>query len=509
MKNLYRVSCATLAILMIFSLIGCQSTPPSAASSSAASQGSEAPSSAPELEPVELTAYYIGDGQPAGADAVNAAISEYVKDKINATVTLTQYDWDSFSTRMTTMAAANEPFDITFTCSWAFNYRMNAQKGAFWELTDERLETYAPNALNVVGKGVLEGAKVDGKVYALPVNKEKAHTFGVLFNKALVDKYSIDISAVKTMQDLTPLLKTIKDNEREIIPYYANRSGGAMMTSACFFEPVSGVGKIPAVIYANNDPTNTKVFNRYETEEFKQYLTTMREWYQAGYILKDAATITSEGEYVNTGMVFAYPSQLLPGKDVSMKTDMVEWVQKELTPVQTSNMDIGGSMMAVSNTSKNPERALMLLDLMYSDDTLMNMIVYGVEGQHYNMDSNGFVVPVENNDYANASVAWEFGNNFLLLPKVGDDPKKWETIEAFNASSTILNCTGFQYDAEKMTSEIAALTQISDQYLPMLVTGSVDPDSQLPAFLDAMRQSGWDKVLADIQSQYDAFLAAK
>ena len=43
----------------------------------------------------------------------------------------------------------------------------------------------------------------------------------------------------------------------------------------------------------------------------------------------------------------------------------------------------------------------------------------------------------------------------------------------------------------------------------MLQTGSVNPEEYLPKFQQALKDAGVDEVIAEYQSQYDAWLAEK
>ncbi|MNG38483.1 hypothetical protein D3C84_1262120 [compost metagenome] len=60
-----------------------------------------------------------------------------------------------------------------------------------------------------------------------------------------------------------------------------------------------------------------------------------------------------------------------------------------------------------------------------------------------------------------------------------------------------------------MKAEVSAIVNIDRQYQVALETGSVDVDSVLAEYKDKLIKAGVDKVLAEKQKQFDAFLAAK
>ena len=49
-------------------------------------------------------------------------------------------------------------------------------------------------------------------------NKEVGQQSVYVFNKDIVDKYNMDISSVNSLEDLKPLLQTVKENEPDFTP---------------------------------------------------------------------------------------------------------------------------------------------------------------------------------------------------------------------------------------------------------------------------------------------------
>lgn len=57
-----------------------------------------------------------------------------------------------------------------------------------------------------------------------------------------------------------------------------------------------------------------------------------------------------------------------------------------------NSINILGSMQGRSITSTNPEKALMFLNLLNTDEYLINLFIHGIEGIHYKRDEKGQVV---------------------------------------------------------------------------------------------------------------------
>ena len=120
----------------------------------------------------EINWYTQGTTQ-SDTPSVEAKINEYLKDKINATVKLHILDSSQYAQKVGTMINAGEYFDLAFCASYLLDYKANAANGAFLAL-DDMLDEYMPKTKELLGEDFIDAAKINGKLYALPVNKEKA-----------------------------------------------------------------------------------------------------------------------------------------------------------------------------------------------------------------------------------------------------------------------------------------------------------------------------------------------
>lgn len=492
MKRL--ISIFMVLILSISLITGC----------TAKTGGTESPQSeeGKTLEFVDLTWYVIGNGQQDDVEKIEEKANEYLEaNGINARLHLQCYDWGSYDQKMRTTIAAREEFDICFTSSWTNNYQQQAVKGAFVPLND-LMEKYAPKTKEQLGEDFLKGSQIDGINYAIPANKEKAHQWGFIIRKDLVDKYNLDISKIKKLEDLEPYLQTIKENESDMYPLEA--LNGESPFKLLDFDRV-GDDKYPGVVW--NDSSDMKVFNEFEAPETKALFKTMHEFYKKGYIRQDAGTVTDFNADLTAGKIFVSTKSLKPGKDAEMTVSTgYEWVQVEITPPIISNRDTSGSMQAISQTSKNPERALMVLEIFNTDEYFNNLINFGIEGVHYEKVSNNQIKPGPENEKYNPGTPWMFGNQFINYLWENEDPEKWDKFRAFNDKASSTKTLGFIFDPSKVKNEIAACNNVWDQYVPALETGTVDPEEYLPKALEAFKEAGSDRIIAEKQRQLDEWL---
>ena len=498
-----------VVFVLAFTMSGCgkeetvSSDPTKTASSEPASTPVEEVKDTP---PTELMWYLVGPGQEPDTDAVLEEVNKYLKDKLNVTIKLNVLAYgDTYNQKVNNMLAAGEPFDICFTAGWAADIKLNSSKGFFTEL-DEYLAN-DPTITNIIGESFMEGVKINGKTYAVPCNKELAHDWGFLLKKDLVEKYAIPTDQIKSMEDLEPWFDKIKAGEPGVVPLLSVEMEAPfkLLDWDNFADDDA-----PGALYSNND--STTVINQFLAPESIEHYKKMREYAKKGYLSADAATMTNFNDQLKTGKYFACVQSMKPGKDDEMKgsTDGIEWKQVDITPVITSNRDAsGGALLAIPSASKNKDLAWKFINMLYTDATLSNMFIYGIENVHYKKISDNVVTLLESPKAYKAGNGWRFGDQLKNYLMDNEDPQKWEKFAAFNKSATGLNSLGFSFDRSSVEAQLAACKQVVQNYYKQLFTGSVDVDPTVKKLESELKAAKVDEVLAAMQTQYDEFLKNK
>lgn len=510
MKKTFALAIAAMFVLAI-ALSGCGSgsqtstTAPAETSAPAATQATEAPSA-----PASLTWYLVGPRQEPDTDKIEAEASKYMKEKLNLdyTIDLTVLGYgDPYNQKVNTMLAAGDPFDICFTAGWAADIKTNSTSGYFKALDDYLAKD--PTITDIVGSDFLNATKIGGHFYAVPCHKEMVHNWGYIVQQKYIEKYSLDPTSITKMEDMEPFFDKILAGEPGITPIASSE----MENPYRFLDwDVFGDNDAPGALYPNNN--NTTVINQWIAPETVTFYKKMREYNQKGYLAKDAATAVNFNDLISSGKYAACEQSLKPGKDKEMKgsTGGIDWVQIDITKPVMSNNDIsGGALLAIPAASKNPDQAFKFITLLYTDKFLNNLFVYGIENTHYKKvaDNSVTLEGGESSGYA-AGNGWRFGDQFLNYIIDGlEAPDKWEQFKKFNESATALNSCGFAYDKTAVENEYAACKAVVQTYYKQLLAGAVaDIDGTVNKMKNELTQSGVDKVIADMQKQYDAWRAA-
>ncbi|MDO3410309.1 ABC transporter substrate-binding protein [Saccharibacillus sp. CPCC 101409] len=460
--------------------------------------GSAAPGDEGSAEkPVELIWYTIGTPQK-DVDKVMEEVSKYTAEKIGATVTMKMIDWGDYQQKMQVLVASGEPMDIIFTASGGFDYVQNARKGAFMEL-DELLDEYGKDIKDTINPAFLEGSKVDGHNYAIPANKELPQQEVWRFNQNLVDEYGLDTSKVRSLDSLEPLLKTVKEKAPDITPF-------AMDKNYVPYVPYDYViQNLPMAVKL--DTTDYQIVNILDTPEMKEALATMHKYYQAGYVAPEAATTGSTADLGKSGKWLLDRAQTQPFADNL-------WSQSNGYPITSTpasdaiitNNSVQGSMMAISANSEYPEKAMQFLNLLNTDPVLRNMVDSGIEGTHYKKTADNRLENLdESKNYDMPS--YSLGNNMLLYLNPNDPENKWDEFKTFNESGVDSPILSFNFDPKNVSTEMTAVQNVKEQFWSSLMTGTVDPDKYLPQAIEKFNQAGLEKVMAEAQSQLDAWKA--
>lgn len=474
-------------------------------SSAAPSNGasSEATGSANAEPPYEVKmAFPIFGAVPTNIAEVEAAISALTKEKINATVKLTPISIGAWDQQSNLMLTSGEEVDLMFVNGRVFTGLVS--KGQLQEL-DALLDEYGQGIKEVFDPQYLKATMVGGKTYAVPSMREMAADYGLSTLKRYTDKYNIYPSSIKTLDDLGAMFKTIKDGEPGLPAVLVPQTVGvSFVDSFRWFDPLGdSIGVLP------NFEGDLTVVNLYETEEYASFVKKMREWYNAGYIMKDSATTKDNGDaLIKAGKGIARLTNLKPGYERQTSLEYGEPATViSLTPAYATTSSVAGVNWGIPHSSKRPDKAMQMLNLMYKDVDIVNLFDWGIEGKDYVKKSDTIIDYPPGLDATtvayNMNLGWMFGNQLLSYIFEGEDPDLWSKMEAFNANAVKSPALGFTFDADPVKTEYAAVTNVISQYKLPIETGSVDPDKMLPEFVAKLKSSGIEKIIAEKQKQLD------
>ncbi len=508
-KSAMRLLTLVVALFMLAALMLTGCTPKTAEpTDTQPSTQAEATDEGP-LDPVTLTWYMIGSTNQADEAAVFKAASRYLKEKINAECNFVCFDWGEYNDKMAVKIGAAEEFDICFTSDWAVNYFQNISKGAFQDVT-ALIPKYAPKKWAAIPKWVWEGLKVKGKLYGV-INGFIAWQDMFWFRKDLVEKFKFDITTVKKLADIEPFLKAVKDDDPTMVPFpkQASSEHNFMFSELNIDQIIAW--SLPGVV--KRDDANLKVFNQYEMPELLEMYKLLHSWYEKEYINQDAATKKDNNDIHSAGKsACAFNGTYYVGQEQEFAAGLPKGMQVVVQPIGipwVTPESITKTINGISATSKNPERAIMALEISNTDRIFFRLISAGFEGTHYSDLGNNQIKLLDGSKYQPwNSWAWgdldrngytTEGQPFDMLQQKADSGTNSQPSPAL----------GFPMDNEPVKTEFAQIQAVAAQYFPQLITGTADPVVTLPEFNAKLKAAGLDKYLQEVQKQIDEWKAAK
>jgi putative aldouronate transport system substrate-binding protein len=448
-----------------------------------------------KAEPVKVL-WYLGGTKPEGMDEVIADLNKKLIDKINVTLDLQIIDFGAMNDKMKMIVASSEEYDLTYTANWVNLFSNNVAQGAFAEL-DELIDKNAPKLRTELPKSLLDVARVNGKLYAVPNYQMIYNSYGVFVQKNLLDKYGFDLEKVQKIQDLEPFLETIKKSEPGLIPMQSGLPYPQLDNS---YEALNGYAGI------KTDDNSFKVFSLRETVT-KQEHEFMRDFLNKGFYRKDLMTVTDDSADVKANRYAVLYGSCKPGGDIEMSAKQnMEYKMKALQVPYIASTAGLATMTAVSVTSKHPDSAIKLVELMNTDKDIFNELLYGLENVNYKKLPDNTVEPVEGSKYNLYTMAWAIGNQFNAWYMKGQTPGIWEETRKLNETSKVSPVRGFTFDPTPVADVIAKVDAVSGEYskIPFMK----NYEEKFAEYLEKAKAAGLQQILDETQKQLDAWAAA-
>lgn len=432
-------------------------------------------------------------------------------EEIGVNVAVEYIPWDAWDQKINLKLSTKESFDLLQIMS------THAKLIADNALTDitRYIETVGKDYQANIPEALLEAAKVDGKLYIMPVYwYESAIEGDFLIRADLRDRYGF--GNPKTPEELLDQLEAVmKDWEGDYKPYIPIDAKGISPTGgtrSCVlhrsYDEYPFIVKDELAIFYEDGTMGSWI----ESEAFKKDALFYADAYKRGLISPDILTIqvAQKNAQKNSGEWYADfganvdPS--LTGLDESV-FELINFNQPSkpvMRPVSIKDT------LGVPFTSKNPEAAVGFVNWLYADQANYDLFLYGIEGTHYK-SLGGREIEVIPDPETQASrygfADWMIGNinhvkyNPATLPSSVIEARYHE-----NKNAVTHPADGFSFDGSPVQGELANVqTAIQTHIIPVYV-GVVPYEEGFDDALKKVKAAGLDAVMEEYQSQYQAFL---
>lgn len=469
---------------------------------------------------VNISMYLLGDEGKFNKDVV-AKINEKLKKDINTTLTIKYISWADVSTKYPLLFASGEDFDMAYVSSnGPVAYSTLAKQGSLVDITP--MLDKVPALKAAIPDSNWNQVKVSDKIYGVPSLYTEFTPYGFVSRDDLLKKYNLkpvtDISTMEAYMD------AVAKNEK-----FAPLNGGPADAENLYTLFVGSTGKwihapgIPEsdMFLVSKSASDYKtVMHPAFTQEFEDWAVKMHDWANKGYWPKDvlSAQRGAKDNFTN-GLSGAYI------------THMADWTGnygaclKTLPNITTSfwcppadngkilRTSANQNATGISVNSKNPERALMVIEKLMTDETCYDLLQYGIKGRQWDIKDGKVIEPsTYNKDKDEIGFSgWSFRNDKFNIPNATEDPRRytlnteWEKVALDNPYAT------FNFDPANVTTEMSAVANVNATLGIQLMLGKTqdDPKKAVEQYRQQLKQAGIEKIVAEVNSQLQSFNPSK
>ncbi len=509
------------------------------ASGKDAAPADNAASDADTSEHVVIT--YMTTGDAPSGDALNTyndmmeKLNAILTEKVNAELETYFISWtDYLANYNLTLAQMDGSVDLVGTSSDWLDSWPNAKNGAFLELSEEMLQTYAPQTWANVPADHWELCKYDGEIYLMPEDNYAQWTnHGYIYRMDWAKEAGL-ADGVHSWEDMTAYWKYCKETFPDLVALWDsdgtsyNAMSGGWITSHSDYVSIDGINA--GAMWGGKKDDLYTVYSPYmtETELLVEFAKLMKEWDEIGVWPTDVLNNTSMTEDMNadmyrigqvaavqkhtemwTSLVSALPQNTIYQDDPDAETGFFYFGEEQGNVVELS---ITHGAMAVSAGSKNPERALMVYDLLRNDPECHMLFCQGVEGVSYEVTEDGLMTKPEgfNADTQNINGItnfWWGRNDDILLRNAQNNWEKIDELYAVYDKIKIPYPYGqFIVNTDNIQSYIQNITEIHTNYMKQICYGKYSGTAEeiVAEYQSALKAAGIDTVTEELQRQMDA-----
>lgn len=529
MKNLKKIMTLLLAVVMVVGMLaGCGSKDAKEEASDPAKveeskeEAQEVVEEEPEeLEYAKIKIVSVGDPDAKASEVFLEELNKKLMRDLNCEAEIQYLTWAEYTDKYALIVAAGEDYDIIFSANWV-KYADHSKKGAFLELTEENFQTYMPNSYEMV-KTSLNDVRVDGSVYMIPQTSNTYSSYDCYAVRGDI-MTEAGLEEITSMQDMEVYLDYVIENYPEMAVLDANAADITfpIANAAVYYEDETGFNyyndEYVCGVYAQAkkfnapyilDLTDTANLKYVDDEVLDEYLIKLysktKEWREKGYWLEDALSLSTPKEQnYKQGTGAAVCAQL--GNVASCANALLAFdpdadpriyhITDNGTLYKTPGIQNG---LSINASSKNPERAMMVCEKLYSDQEYVDLAHCGLEGVHYNLTADGKVETI-----ADAEYGWSEPTNMGIQPTIirasaSQFPQYFEIEAEVGADKAFKDpFAGFIFDNASVLNEYAAMAEVYSRYAPILNLGmSDDVEATYYEFKEAMKTAGLDTVLEE------------
>ncbi|MCR5157100.1 MAG: extracellular solute-binding protein [Butyrivibrio sp.] len=472
-------------------------------------------------EPVKITYMTIGDKPTNGqTEAAIDELNKILKKKVNAKLDIYYVGWKDYVANYN-KCLETEDLGVDLVCTGAdwLDTWPNAMNGRFYPLSEDMLKRYCPRTYENVNAGLWKDCSLDGTIYFIPENEYSQWTnHGFVYRKDLAREAGLQ--EVDSWEDLTTYFEGVRKNHPEMIPWDVDH-GSRILSLGYLMSKRKYVPIYELTTYglwgAYAENMNKIVCPFYEGKEFVNYARLMKKWNEIGVWRSDVSLAGDNDDEFYNGYVSVvqhhtqnYYTIIKPKVKIAMPDTDVDfyWFGKESGNLMRVSYLHGA--MAVSAYSQNPERALMVYDLLRNDPECYRLIRYGIEGVQYELNSEGMMEKPSGYNEAQDGIVTNFWWGRRDELEIQDSTAAWDDyydlVNSYEHVAIDYPWDEVAFSTPQINSQLAPVVEVLDAYVPVISTGQYEgtADEKVEEMRAELKKAGIEKVTKELQEIRDS-----
>lgn len=534
-----------LAAIMVLSMVACAAKETPAADAKddqtqadqpAANQDEQTNSEKPAEEVKTIQLWLAGPGKQKDSDMVwekfNEMLQQYVP---NTKVEFTIIPFDNYQEKFNQMLASGEAVDLAWFGWVNGSVAQSAIDGNLMAL-DDLVSEYGQGIVDTLGQNVIDmHRRADGKLYNIVswqglVNAGNKRAYGVPTEfaelagdtwledtRAAVDEWWNNGFTPEAQQKVYDQFDIYFSTLKEAGKLYAGfKPGDCFIAGNQNSRSIGPQKNNVGVIYQDNTFT---VKDFIQGDNMRVYAKNMADYYMKGYLRSDIASLDLNTQTIVTGGEFTPDTYVVCAYQTP--TDFVKEQVIKQAGMDMSFIDIhkdtllglgDATSMVIPYCADEPERAMQVLNALFTEPELYQLMIYGIEGVHYTDNGDGTITtPYGSNGTSDADyglVKWTIGTCLNSLTTQDDVAGQYEAIAEAEKTAYVSPLLQFSFDSTNVADIVAALDAIDKEYFDMINRGYTGEqwEETLDKWIAERKAAGVDTLIEEFQNQLNAYL---
>ncbi|MGI6725354.1 MAG: DUF3502 domain-containing protein [Christensenellales bacterium] len=468
----------------------------------------------------------IPGNKPAAFDEIIETVNVRMKELINTKINIDFVSYGEFGTKLSLFLGSDD-YDLVYGAYW-FNFGDYVNNGGYTGFDWDFVEKYMPMTAKTQAPVSWREMKYGDKYYGITNNICSISATGVWTRQSILDKYGFKAEDIKNGENLEKLMDAIAADTAATGIYVFNAQGTYPLDTTYWFtyknhmmDVNCGTANWLVWKYNTGKEFSTEDLHWFATtDEYRQFCLKMAEFYKKGYF---PASVISNYTMVDDNFL-AGTSALNFGVPASLDS-LLQNIKND-TPVFLNCLWDDECVTRRGNyfvycigfppaSERNMTRAATALDVMKNDPIINRLLVFGIEGRHYNLiedeDGKYYTLGPEATDYPyfaignNAALQHDTDPKQALNPAVAMYQKMYEAAEV---PADIFPVNGFNYQCN-YEAELSAVTALFNEHRFSFAFGIFgdQTEAKLDEFINQCKAIGIDDIVNDYRTQLDAFIA--